>query len=256
MQKLIVTLTVFILILLLYIIFKNSCGSCGSCGICSSIEPQRDNDSDLSNGSMIPIYIINGEHYPDRYKKTTDILNEMNFNNYTKWNAVFPSDKNVKMFGIPYKCPLKIGMLGCSISHRTLWKHIYENHKIDKWVVIFEDDIMLPQNIDSQEVRNIMNQLMIQGTKESKNFIYFGYCMSYLCLHAYAVTPEGAKLLYDNTYDCTLFFPKPIDNQIDILRRKNVIQVLRACEYKKKKKSWADGLFHQRIGESSIKSHE
>ena len=201
------------------------------------------------------VYIINGKDYVDRYNRTTSILNKMQFSNYKIWEAVFPKNKQFTVNNKEHECSLKIGALGCTKSHRTLWKHIYENHKGDEWVIIFEDDITMPKNLKPKKVTKLMKQYMIKGTKEKADVIYFGYCWTYLCTHAYAITPKGAKLLYDNTYDCIVDNPKTIDVQMSVLRKNNVVKVLRTGEYEKKETSWAEGLIHQLKGDSIIKSH-
>lgn len=201
------------------------------------------------------VYIINGKDYVDRYNRTTDILKKMKLNNYKIWEAVFPKNKQFTMNKKEHECSLKIGALGCTKSHRTLWKHIYENHKGNEWVIIFEDDITMPKRLKPTKITKLMKQYMIKGTKEKSDIIYFGYCWGYLCTHAYAVTPKSAKILYDNTYDCIVDNPKSIDEQMNILRKNNIVKILKAESYEKKETSWAEGLIHQLNGDSIIKSH-
>jgi GR25 family glycosyltransferase involved in LPS biosynthesis len=208
------------------------------------------------NTMDVPVYIINGKDYTDRYNRTKGLLKKMHFSNYKVWDAVFPKNKKFISNNKEHECSLKIGALGCSKSHRTLWKHIYQNHKEDEWIIIFEDDITMPKNLKPQDVTKLMKHYMENGTKEKVDIIYFGYCWVYLCTHAYAVTPKGAKLLYDNTYDCIVDKPQTIDVQMSTLRKKNIVKVLRTDEYEKDDNSWAEGLFHQMKGDSIIQSHK
>ena len=203
----------------------------------------------------VPIYVISGKDYSKRFNRTVGIIKEMQFSNYKKWEAAFPENKKFTMNNKEHVCSLKKGAFGCSISHRTLWKHIYENHKGDEWVVIFEDDIMLPKNVKAQDVKQLMKKYMQKGTHDTSDVIYFGYCWTYLCTHAYAVTPKGAKILYDNTYNCIITHPQTIDKQMNTLRENNIVKVLRTAEYEKQETSWAEGLIHQLYGDSIIQSH-
>lgn len=195
-----------------------------------------------------PIYIINGKKYTKRLNRTIDLIKSMKFTNFKRWNATFPKNN--------INCSLKKEILGCSKSHRKLWKHIHENHKDDKWIIIFEDDIQLPSSVKADEMKQVIKKYLSKATHKGADVMYFGYCWYYVCAHAYAVTPKGAKILYDNTYDCRKIMPQPIDVQMSELREKKIIKIYRSREYKKKKTSWAEGLIHQTLNDTIIKSHK
>lgn len=89
---------------------------------------------------------------------------------------------------------------GCAFAHRVALEQIAESEN-KKRRVIFEDDIVSPyetqQHGDPKYMENaarsrgeIMN--FLEGTKEA-DLAYIGHCFNGNCLHAYAVTPEGAR---------------------------------------------------------------
>lgn len=208
------------------------------------------------------VFVINGHDYAERYNRTFDIVqNQLGFVNVKKWNAIFPRNKN--MYKIidngrkEYVCSLKRGELGCTMSHRTLWKHIIDNYKDEQnWIIVFEDDISIPNNMKSTDINKEIEHLFIQADEKNVDVIYLGYCWSFLCTHAYALKHRGAKLLYDHTYNCIKDKPKSIDVQMNILRKNNIIKVIRAPEYTKRKRSWAEGLIHQTKGHSTIRGNK
>lgn len=215
------------------------------------------------------VFVINGKNYAERYNRTFDIVQGLlGFVNVKRWDAVFPTSNEmygttVKKDGVGtgveenYTCSLKRGALGCAMSHRTLWKHIAENYKNDEnWIIVFEDDISLPESVTPTDINKEMTRLFTQADKEDVDVVYLGYCWAFLCTHAYAIKPRGAKVLYENTYNCKKEKPKTIDVQMDVLRKNKVIKVLRASEHKKKDTSWAEGLIHQTKGDSIIQSHK
>ena len=85
-----------------------------------------------------------------------------------------------------------IGEVACYMSHKTLWKHIYDSNA--PYGIIFEDDVILPKGVDKYEI--------IKRIKDSPDFnvIYLGHCYSTkveipytkrgaaLCLHAYVIS--------------------------------------------------------------------
>ena len=221
------------------------------------------------NISHNKVFVINGKNYAERYNRTFNIVQGLlGFVNVKRWDAVFPTSNNMykttkngngrgpSRNRTDYVCSLKRGALGCSMSHRTLWKHITENFvNDDNWIIVFEDDISLPENIEPNDIKKEITRLFVKADKENADVVYLGYCWSFLCTHAYAIKPKGAKLLYENTYNCIEEKPKTIDVQMNVLRKNNIMKVLRAHEHEKKDTSWAEGLIHQTQGDSIIQSH-
>ena len=205
------------------------------------------------------VFIINGDDYVKRYYRTIKILiNDLNFSprNIIRWPAVFPYDTTMQDRYSNYVCTLKKGALGCSMSHRSLWKHIYTNYKCKNWIFIFEDDIQLPINLSNNDISDHITNLLKKADEQNIDIIYLGHCFRYYCTHAYVIKPKSAYTLYKNTYDCIKYSPKPIDNQMSILRDKGIIKVMFASKFDKSRNSWSEGLIRQKRGESISKSHE
>ena len=172
------------------------------------------------------IYIVNGLQFQDRYEETKAIVNKLKFKSQPiRYLAVYPENHNIydetkKQY---YTCKLKIGEIGCIMSHRKLWQNIQQQTH-NNWNIIFEDDIVLPKDLTNAEVRRTMNKMLIDAQHQNIDVVYFGQCLSDLCTHAYAIRPHTAKVLYKNTYDCILGDAmKPNDNgkqlQIDVQMR-------------------------------------
>jgi GR25 family glycosyltransferase involved in LPS biosynthesis len=73
------------------------------------------------------------------------------------FDAIYPTDKMVKDDnGREYECPLKIGEIGCIMSHRKLWKKIMEmkdDKDKAKWIIVFEDEIQIPKDVEMWQIR-------------------------------------------------------------------------------------------------------
>ena len=196
------------------------------------------------------IYIINGKKYKKRLESTINILKKLNFTNIYVWNASFPDSKEIDN-DKPYTCGLKIGALGCAMSHRRLWEHIAKI-KNSQWVIIVEDDIQLP-DIPINETKQIITNTL--EDKDDHDIIYFGHCWGKLCTHAYAIKPHSAKILLENTSDCSRKKPLPIDVQMSrVIKTKNLLSFY-IEEYPRKNTSWSEGIIHQKKGDSIIQSH-
>lgn len=194
--------------------------------------------------TRVPVYIINGKDQPERYARTVKILREISMTNYTRWDACYPKDTGA--------CPphMNIGALGCTKSHRSLWKYIEEHNTRDPWILVVEDDIALPKGMAPRDVKRVIDGLLT--TRGEKDIVYLGYCWGTTCAHAYAVTPDCARILYENTCECD----DPIDDQMRTLVERGKIRAVYADEHAKEETSWAEGLIHQVKGSSTINSHE
>lgn len=149
---------------------------------------------------------------------------DLKFTNIKRWLATYPSSKNIKNKHDEYMCNLKIGELGCIMSHRTLWKYVSTMFTNTKWILIFEDDITLP-DIPLDDIREKMIKKIKTATYDT-DIIYFGHCFYDLCTHAYAIRRTSASKLYKHTCNCKENNPKQIDIQISDLRKKGVIKCL------------------------------
>jgi GR25 family glycosyltransferase involved in LPS biosynthesis len=80
----------------------------------------------------------------------------VDYNN--KINYFKSIDKNMNM---KINVQSKSGEIGCYLSHHMLIKYIHENSNKDNYSVIFEDDVILNENIDEdikQIILNLINE--------------------------------------------------------------------------------------------------
>lgn len=205
------------------------------------------------------VYIINSINYGERFSYTRKLCEEMGFYQAERIHAIYPTHKTITdRHGDEYECKLKIGELGCILSHRKIWKDL-KRIQNQQWNIVFEDDIQIPENMTPKQVRERMNDMLKYAQENDVDVVYFGHCLGDLCTHAYAVRPKSAKILYDNTYVCKLGESmKPhdmgkhlqIDVQMRILHNKKIIKCIYAPKYALKNGSirHVHGLLHQRIG--------
>ena len=102
---------------------------------------------------MIPIYVINLKKDVQKMSYMSMQLDRLNLQ-YKRVEAVDGSSILSKASGIKsnkfklnYKRMLKVGELGCAESHRKVWSEIVRKN-INTLVLILEDDVILPQNIN------------------------------------------------------------------------------------------------------------
>jgi GR25 family glycosyltransferase involved in LPS biosynthesis len=118
---------------------------------------------------MIDIYIINLEHEIEKYNKLKKLLNDNNYKNINRIDAVY--GKKIKDFSLYKKYFYPIiynffpnGALGCAISHYKTLETIYKNYidksknnKTDEYALILEDDTIPLYN--SEYLDNIVNSI-------------------------------------------------------------------------------------------------
>ena len=211
------------------------------------------------------VYIVNGLQYPIRYQNTVNITNSLGFKDVIKFPAIYPKSKTVydEINKTNYECSLRIGEIGCILSHRKLWNEIQQISN-NNWNIIFEDDIILPLNLTYKQVREKIDNMLKNAQNSNVDVVYFGNCLSDLCTHAYAIRPSAAKLLYENTYDCILGdsmkpYDKgkqlPIDVQMRILKNNKIIKCMYSPNFKHKKEAdypRVKGLINQKTNSSTI----
>lgn len=89
------------------------------------------------------IYVINLKKCTNRMRKFDDNMRSLKLK-YKRWDAVNGSaikrdDSNTTFLCRNYMC--NNGVIGCYLSHITLWRHILNsNQNSQKWFMIFEDD--------------------------------------------------------------------------------------------------------------------
>jgi GR25 family glycosyltransferase involved in LPS biosynthesis len=205
----------------------------------------------LPSSYINKVYIIKSTKYNERYINTRLLCDELGFHDVEHFDAIYPTDKMVKDDnGREYECPLKIGEIGCIMSHRKLWKKIMEmkdDKDKAKWIIVFEDDIQIPKDVEMWQIRTVINAMLIHATYTDIDVVYLGHCYHDLCTHAYAIRPKSAQTLYNNTNVCNPIEtmepkrgvgkptlerrPRPIDGQMLILHKKNVIKCTYAPQF-------------------------
>jgi phosphorylcholine metabolism protein LicD len=153
-------------------------------------------------------WVINLKRRPDRLKQSVNRLKKIGITPkiYTALDAkseyVISDYKNIKH---PH---ISLGEYACYLSHKTLWEYIYSLNI--PYAIIFEDDIILEDNITKNDIIN-----RIKGSK-GFNILFLGHCFSNisnfrdpltlvgtgLCLNAYIISRSAIqKLLEENKYD-------------------------------------------------------
>ena len=165
-----------------------------------------------------PIFIVNLDRTPERYKYVSTQLDKMGITNYQKWSATdgFKIDPEEMISdGISEQLiDSGKGLAGCASSHVRLWKHIKEN-KLD-WTLILEDDVHFhPQFIilfyKYWKRVPIDAKIIFPGFYDvPKNDVQIIIQQSVMCTHGYMLNYKGAEYMLNNL----LPIIEPIDQQI------------------------------------------
>lgn len=148
------------------------------------------------------VFVISLAHRTDRRDHMREQLE--GHIKYSFFDAVRPDEKRAPFQVLPR------GKLGCALSHRAMWLRAATDNAN---TLILEDDVVvLDWNLFYEQIDSLL-----QNTKwdiaflghcfetESANSCIRGFKQSVqpLCLHAYMVTPSGARLLLRNTDLCS-----------------------------------------------------
>jgi GR25 family glycosyltransferase involved in LPS biosynthesis len=153
------------------------------------------NKPKFDNNNHIPLkkynYIINLDRRQDRWNAITNLiksspsLSQEEFIRYRGFDA-YDFQNEINRFSIHEhpiindmklnKKNLKIGELGCYLSHILLLKHIIENDDIseDDLVSIYEDDFYLTENFEENYANFKSNLKNIDLEKHNIDFLYTG----------------------------------------------------------------------------------
>ena len=159
----------------------------------------------------LPVFVVNLDRCPERLRKTIPKIEEAGFSNIVRWRAVDGRnqqelDEGWASHGNPKFDPARTefvtykGEQGCALTHLNLWRHIYTNG-IEK-AVVFEDDVMFHKDWKK------LAPMYMMRTPTDYDLIYMGSQMEMkcdanicrvpvYCTHAYVITCEGARKLYD-----------------------------------------------------------
>lgn len=122
-------------------------------------------------------YVINLERSRDRWNTTSKLLNKANIP-YQRFNAIDGSKldmKTIKKFVNPmcYKFMCSNGIIGCAMSHYTIWKKIVDEKK--PWGFVLEDDITVGEK--ALEVINKVQSLVKQYPDIFNKSVIRLYCL-------------------------------------------------------------------------------
>lgn len=155
------------------------------------------------------VFFINMDKDKDRLAHMQTTLSRAGI----KANRVSGVNKNgEEVKEVSKQSKLRLGELGCSLSHIGIWQNIVE--KKIPWTLIFEDDISLPISNAQDYFRHGMS---IALSKPDLGIVLFGGCgngflyhvqevvetdlikgdiiSNINCTHCYAISYEGAKQL-------------------------------------------------------------
>jgi len=162
--------------------------------------------NDLLNS---PCKVINLAKNPERWKTSETRIRQAGFTKVERFNAIYKDklEENWKLLNTPViasekdKCFVEFtGKQGCFLSHMFIWKDIIE--KKIPYTTIFEDDILFHQQWTSlapEYFKNTPNNydiLYLGAQFEMASDFHIDNVPVY-CLHAYVMTYEGAKKLYN-----------------------------------------------------------
>ena len=129
--------------------------------------------------------------------------------------AVFLSDKEAQEHAArpletEFHSMFTKGAVGCYLAHKNAWSEIAK-HTDEKYHVVFEDDVALP-NVETDEVKGKIDSILRQAAADGSDFVQLGHSHrrdARLNLHAYALKPSAAKRLA-SIADSKI--SRPIDN--------------------------------------------
>lgn len=160
------------------------------------------------------VWTINLERRPDRLYKTFERLQKIGINS-KRYNAIdSKSIYTINFYNKISKPKIGINEFACYLSHKYLWEYIYFLNI--PYAIIFEDDIIIEENINKQDILNFINK------STGFNILFLGHCYSNesvfydtdviigtaMCLNAYVITREAIEKLI-NIEDN---FSKPVDH--------------------------------------------
>lgn len=188
------------------------------------------------------VYVINLKHRKDRWEQVNNNFKDVNFK-LQRWEAINGKELDEKTINLITSefcnnfCTL--GIIGCWLSHYTLWHHIVKNQLNN--VLILEDDA-IPTDIFNLKINKILNEipenydicyLGCDGSCDNKNNIlmewYFGKNKDLyinesfksnelmipsvpLSLQGYLISYKGAKKLLN--HPAFKHIDQPVDLQL------------------------------------------
>jgi hypothetical protein len=164
------------------------------------------------------VWVINLDRRPDRWETSKTRLNDISIEPM-RFQAVDAKDPEFVQFYSKLSSPKRlIGEIACYMSHKSLWKHIY-NMGIP-YALIFEDDLIFSPRISKKDIQNALDEsvgfdIIFLGHCGGKDYIWGEYRFSDVntrpvaaqCLHAYIISRSAIESLLNQPDD----FNKAID---------------------------------------------
>jgi len=198
--------------------------------ICSCVLNKKDNFKNKFLSLNDKKYRYAVIYSKKRLNNVNKLENDLNIK-LEKWPAVFtescPRNKNYSLYAKKFCTTCR----GLSIAHKEIWEDFINSDS--EYILIFEDDAKLESSSRLNLIYDKLNNI-------NADITYLGHCYGHLCLHAYVLTKEGAKILIENVKTCGA----ALDEQISLLISDKIIE----AEFVKnpnEKKHWTQGLFHQ-----------
>jgi len=123
------------------------------------------------------IKVVNLERREDRKRETIQLLKDASITDFIFFKAVdgkeLISTNELKQLFRGNDFGNRKGVIGCALSHLTIWKDLIED-KIHDYYLIFEDDLVIPDNNNFKKIIDKLNLTKEFGEKE---MIFLGYHM-------------------------------------------------------------------------------
>jgi len=173
------------------------------------------------------ILVLSRKKDTERRKYAEKQLHSVNIKDFEWFDAIDGYQTSDQIFINENIYNTDRGSMGCSLSHKRIFKYIIDN-KLEN-VMVFEDDIIFHENF------NILYNNFIEKTPTDYGIIFMGYCSLHLkseenvivnyfpyCTHSYIINNRMAKWFLENWKLC--------DTNIDVFLKK--IYTEEKCPYK------------------------
>lgn len=160
-----------------------------------------------------PCRLINLDRNVHRLKKSMARIQAAGFTNVRRFKAIDARDKTElrkgwETVGFPklaYKYDMsiltEIGVQGCALSHFAIWKDIIDNKT--PYMVVFEDDILFHSHWHTHAPHYLertptdYDMVYIGNRNDTEKPAHIQKNRPVYCTHAYMITYNGAKKLWD-----------------------------------------------------------
>jgi hypothetical protein len=153
-----------------------------------------------TNNIFNNVYIINLKRRPDRLESSKKELAKLDIQNPFILEATDCQDEEFKKMHNSISQPkMSLCEMACYKSHQRLWQKLVDSN--EDFAIIFEDDISIPSTLTKKDILNYID------ASRGFNILFLGHCYSSkflkpkvkpgtaLCMHAYVISRNGAKLL-------------------------------------------------------------